>query len=91
MSGFDPSELDVDDPGERDFLLALAARLERGRPVCSAGYRGELRRSLLARLGAQPTRPERLKALVFAYSASGLVMLAVAALGVGGIGPLATG
>ncbi len=91
MSGFDPNELDVAEPGERDHLLALAERLERERPLCSPGYRGELRRRLLAQLGAQPSRPERLRALVFAYAASGLVMLAVAALGVGGIGPLATG
>lgn len=90
MSRFDESELEVE-PDEREPLLALADRLERERPVCAPGFRGGLRRSLLERLGAGPSRPERLRALVFAYAASGFTMLAVAALGVGGIGPLAAG
>jgi len=90
MSRFDENELDAE-PDEREPLLVLADRLERERPVCAPGFRGELRRSLLDRLGAGASRPERLKALVFAYAASGLTMLAVAALGVGGIGPLAAG
>ncbi|MEZ5062903.1 MAG: hypothetical protein R2700_15595 [Solirubrobacterales bacterium] len=90
MTRLDPSEIDAE-PGERERLLELADRLDRERPVCAPGFRGELRRSLLVRLGAGTTKPERLRALILAYAGSGLAMLAVAALGVGGIGPLAAG
>ena len=36
-------------------------------------------------------RPERLRGLILAYAGSGALMLSIAALGVGGIGPLAAG
>lgn len=94
MTRFDDSELDLGPdatPEERWALAELADRLERDRPVIASGFRGELRRGLLRRAGARPRRPERLKAMVFAYAVSGATMLAVAALGVGGIGPLAAG
>ncbi|MEZ5156469.1 MAG: hypothetical protein R2718_10210 [Solirubrobacterales bacterium] len=94
MSRFEPSELDLRPdvpPGESQRLLELAAQLERDRPIPSSGFRGELRRSLLTRIGSRPSRPQRLGALITAYAGSGVALLAVAVLGVAGIGPLAAG
>lgn len=94
MSRFEQNELDLGPdvaPGEPEALLALADRLERDRPIPSSGFRGELRRGLLTNVGAQPTRPQRLGALISAYAGSGVVLLAVAVLGVAGVGPLAAG
>ncbi len=94
MSRFGESELELgpeDDPAERESLIALAERLERERPVCAPGFRGDLRRRLLNEVQARPKAPHRLRALVFAYAGSGLTMLSIAALGVGGVGPLSAG
>jgi hypothetical protein len=68
-------------------LAQLATRLQRERPVPGAAFRGDLRRTLLSRRVAR--RPARLWLRVAASSGSGLVLLAVAALGVLGAGPLA--
>lgn len=58
--------------------LRLAQRLGDERPVPGAGWRGELRRRLLA--GPRPlTRPRNLRLLVAAYGASGAALLGVAA------------
>lgn len=78
-------------PTDRQALVALAERLERERPIPAAGFRGELRRKLLVASQASRTRPRRLKTLVSVYAGSGLVLLLIAALGVGGAGPLAAG
>jgi hypothetical protein len=94
MSHFQPSELDLGpdaSPGEPEALLELAERLERDRPIPSSGFRGELRRSLLTSLASRPSRPKRLGALISAYAGSGVVLLAVAVLGIAGVGPLAAG
>ncbi|MFN8164266.1 MAG: hypothetical protein U0R26_10670 [Solirubrobacterales bacterium] len=94
MDRFDDNELDLGpglDPGERESLIALAERLERERPVVAPRFRGELRRSLIGRLEGRGKAPDRLRALILANGLSGTVMLAVAALGVAGIGPLAAG
>lgn len=91
MSAFDESEIADAPPEERESLIALAARLEHERPVCAPGFRGELRRSLLGTAQSRSSRPERLRGLILAYAGSGAVMLLIAALGVGGIGPLAAG
>lgn len=94
MSRFEDHELDLGpdaQPGEAEVLLELAYRLEHERPIPSAGYRGELRRQLLARVPSGPVRPHRLGALISAYTGSGAVLLAVAVLGIAGVGPLAAG
>jgi len=94
MSRFDRSELDLGPdpaPGEDEALLELADRLERERPIPSSAFRGDLRRQLLARVGLRPSRPHRLGALITAYAGSGVVLLAVAVLGIAGVGPLAAG
>lgn len=94
MSRFEYSELDLGDDvaeGEPDALVALADRLARDRPIPSTGFRGDLRRSLLASVTSMPSRPQHLGALITADVGSGVVLLAVALLGLAGVGPLAAG
>jgi hypothetical protein len=69
-------------------LAEVGDRLRRSRPVPAAAFRGDLRRRLMADRG--PRRPQRLWLRVAATSGSGLVLLAVAAIGVLGAGPLAS-
>jgi hypothetical protein len=77
------------DPAERAALVALVDRLERERPVPSAGFRASLRRRLLEAGGGATSRPQRVRLLVAAYAGSGSLLLAVAAVGLAGAGPLA--
>jgi len=56
------------------------------RPVPRGGFRAELRLSLLQDRAATP--PRHLSLLIAAYTGSGAVLILVAALGVGGVGPL---
>lgn len=79
------SDLGPDPPDE---VVRLAERLQRDRPVPSAGFRGELRRRLLAG-EASFARPRRLRALITGYATAGLVMLLLGALSAAGGGPLA--
>jgi hypothetical protein len=69
-------------------LADMGEHLLRSRPVPAAAFRGDLRRRLMADRG--PRRPQRLWLRVAATSGSGLVLLAVAAIGVLGAGPLAS-
>ena len=79
------------EPHDADDLVPLAERLVASRPVPGAGFRGDLRRRLLADEPARPlARPSYLWARIGASFAVGTVLLAVAALGVGGAGPLAS-
>jgi hypothetical protein len=73
---------------ERPGLVALAERLGDQRPVPSAGFRGTLRRRLLDQ-GPGERRPARIRLLIGAYAGSGSLLLAVAAVGLAGAGPLA--
>jgi hypothetical protein len=73
-------------PEETD-LRWLVERMEDERPIPDPGFRGELRR----RLFAAPAPPRRVRLLIAAYACSGLVLLAVATIGVAGAGPLAAG
>lgn len=94
MSHFDDNEIGIGpdaEPAEREELISLAERLERGRPIPAPGFRGELRRGLLAAFGSGRSRPQRARAFVAAYAGSGFALLAVATLGVGGVGPLSAG
>jgi hypothetical protein len=74
---------------EREELESLVQRLRR-RPVPRARFRGQLRGRLLD-AAEQASRPLRLRFLTAIYAGSGVVLLAIAALGVAGAGPLATG
>jgi hypothetical protein len=78
-------------PDQRRVLYRVAERLERERPLPNPAFKGELRRKL-AELGLAPRRwqPERLRLQVAAYLAAGLALLALAAIGLSGIGPFAS-
>ena len=70
-------------------LEGVASRLEAERPVPRAAFRGELRRHLLGmRRDASP--PQRLRLLITAYAGTGTALLAVAAVGLAGVGPFGT-
>lgn len=69
----------------------IAEMLEAERPVPRAAFRGDLRRALLARERRAPQAPPRLRVMIAAYAGSGAVLLAIAAIGLAGVGPLAPG
>ena len=69
---------------ERESLERLASRLVGDRPVPRPAFRGELRRSV-----ARAPQARRLRLRVLAYVVSGAALLAIAALGVNDVGPLA--
>jgi hypothetical protein len=65
-------------------------RLRDERPAPSAAFRGELRRRLADRVASLPTGPRTVRLMVAAYAGSGAVLLGIAALGLAGVGPLAS-
>jgi hypothetical protein len=74
-------------PTERTRLLQTAHQLEHARPLPRPDFRGKLAR----RLRTRPADPERVRMLISAYAGSGLLLLMVVAIGLAGIGPLASG
>jgi hypothetical protein len=78
-------------PSEDDSrdLDPIVERLERERPVPRAAFRGELRRRLVSRPDARRLWPARPRLLVGVYLSSGTLLLAIAAIGLAGLGPLA--
>ncbi len=78
------------DRGEADDLNELAERLEGERPVPRAGFRAELKAQLIEAESRRPVawRPRHLGRLVAGYCGAGSLLLAVAALGLTGAGPL---
>jgi hypothetical protein len=79
------------DRGEAEGIDRTAERLAAERPIPRAQFRADLRAHLLELSGRAPAqwRPRRLGRLVAAYVGSGAVLLAVAAIGLAGAGPLA--
>jgi hypothetical protein len=80
------------DPGPARWspeLVELARRLERERPVPRPGFRATLRQTLLDAQGERALSRRTARLQVAAYAGSGVVLLAIAALGVSGVGPLA--
>jgi len=75
------------EPNAPEELVRLAERLERGRPVPTAAFRGDLRRKLLAG-GAAHRRPPCLRLLISGYATAGTLLLLVGAASAAGIGPL---
>ena len=75
------------EPGERQALLSIAARLAEERPVPAAGLRSAIRARLLGVSGHQSGSGVR--ALILAYGSTGAFLLALAAVGLAGIGPFA--
>jgi hypothetical protein len=89
----DPHDIRADldpslDPAEREKLVLLAARLREERPLPAASFRGDLLRRLQRRR-QRSIAPVRLRRMVAAYTSSGSLLLAIAAIGVGGAGPFA--
>ncbi len=75
---------------EREHLVRLGGRLIASRPAPRAAFRSELRRRLRLGTGrSSAPRPERLRILIASYAGSGLMLLAVAAVGLAGLGPFA--
>jgi hypothetical protein len=91
----DPHELDpILPPEQRDDLVRLSERLEADRPIPSPGFRGSLRRRLLG-TSSQPRRQPSAAAARFrlwaaGYTAAGALCLAVAAIGLAGVGPFSS-
>jgi hypothetical protein len=84
----DRHDLDPDlTPAERARLVAAGERLERDRPVPRAAFRGDLRRALLSGRAPAGVGAGRWRVLVATYSGLGALLLAVAAVGLAGVGP----
>lgn len=77
------------DPATADSLTATAMRLQAQRPNPAPTFRGDLRRRLLGKpSGRRHVATRRgARALALSYAASGLILLAVAAIGLAGAGP----
>jgi len=75
------------EPGTPEELILLAERLRHERPVPSAAFRGDLRRSLLAGHISR-SRPARLRLLITGYASAGSLLLLAGTASVAGIGPL---
>lgn len=58
----------------------LGERLQAGRPLPAAGFRGTLQRHLAARDPGYRPRPPRLRPIALAYLGAGLVLMALGAL-----------
>jgi hypothetical protein len=70
-------------------LTEISERLQAERPVPRAAFRGDLRRSLVVAKPSRRAPRERVGVLIGAYAASGTALLAIAAIGLAGVGPLA--
>lgn len=77
------------DPIDQPDLREIATRLEHERPRPSAEFRGGLYERLATPRATRPRIAWRLRALVAAYGVSGLLLLAVPAVGLAGLGPFA--
>ena len=70
-------------------LREIAARLEAERAVPRAAFRGELQRHLLPGGEPHPASGPVLRRLIAAYAGAGTALVAIAALGLAGVGPFA--
>lgn len=87
MPDFEPGS----SPEDQALLAEVADRLRRDRPVPRPAFRGDLRRQLLDRGLGGPARIEsRWRVLVAVYSGLGVLLLAVASIGLVGAGPWAS-
>lgn len=74
------------DSGEAEAIDRIGQRLEAERPLPRPGFRSALQLRLANR--REPWRPRRLGLAVAGYLGSGFALLAVAAVGLAGTGPL---
>jgi hypothetical protein len=72
-----------------DHKTQIEERLRTERPLPHPAFRGALRRRLLSLERAGFSRPRQLRLLLAAYASTGVALLAVALVGVLGVGPLA--
>jgi hypothetical protein len=91
----DPHELDpILPPAEKADLVRLSERLEADRPIPSPGFRGDLRRRLLGTSSRPRRQPSaaaaRFRLWAAGYTVAGTLCLAVAAVGLAGVGPFAS-
>lgn len=74
---------------EADGIDVVAERLHAVHPLPRAAFRSSLR-ARLSELEGKPAWPQaRLRAQILSYAGAGSFLLAVAALGLAGVGPLA--
>ena len=66
----------------------IERKLDAERPVPRPAFRGNLRRSLMSAARVRPEPPRRLRLAIAAYAGTGLLLLAIAAVGLAGAGPL---
>lgn len=78
---------------ESEPLVALALRLDAATPPPAPTFRGDLRRRLLGtqRSRTGPLARRQARRLALSYAGSGLLLLAVATIGLAGAGPFAAG
>ena len=74
---------------EVEAINRVGERLADARQDAPEEFRRDLRASLSARASLAGHDPARVRSAVAAYVASGLVLLAIAAIGLAGVGPLA--
>jgi hypothetical protein len=73
---------------ERDEIAHVASRLETERPVPSAGFRGQLRRTLATAERSGLLRGAARRRVAYGSLVTGAALLAVAAAGLASVGPL---
>jgi hypothetical protein len=84
----DRNDLEPDiSPEELARLGMVSDRLERDRPVPRAAFRGNLARLLAGGHRASAAGSGRWRILVATYSGLGVLLLAVAGIGLAGVGP----
>jgi len=77
------------DAADAEAINRVGDRLNQERPLPTAALRTELRAHLSeARIARPAWQPKRLRPLVAAYLGSGVALLAIAAIGLSGAGPL---
>jgi hypothetical protein len=81
-----PPELE---PAEAEPMVELGLRLSAARPLPDPNFRGALRRRLAGAEASGAVAPRRVRALAASYALTGLLLLAVAGIGVAGSGPFA--
>jgi len=77
------------DRAEAERIVEVGMQLSAARPLPDPNFRGELRRQLAGAQASGSTAPRRVWALAASYALAGLLLLAVAGIGVAGSGPFA--
>jgi hypothetical protein len=94
MSPADPDRIRRDLPpeleaAEAERMVEVGMRLSAARPLPDPNFRGELRRQLAGAQASGAVAPRRVRAFAASYVLTGLLLLAVAGIGVAGSGPFA--